>query len=243
MSSVLSAGREPLESRVSDALLEYGVGTGGPTYLNEDVYETLYGKPFQTGHWECYLHGATYQVPGLGGKPESFWLCDRDGRTLVVDFVDPSNRQTMTRVANFGDLDLIQEVSANVVQFRATVPVLLDVGHVGNMLSSKLNQRIEQFRTDRLGEQETPESVVASVGNLLAWLCSQSTGVSATVSGDGMLSIATEFPNEIRLYVEVERDGTVGAAVTRERRYARDLEEHTLADLTPEVILAAVRSI
>ena len=243
MSSVLSAGKDHLVSRVFDALLEYGVGTGRPTHLNEDVYEDLYDKHFQTGHWECYLHGARYEVPGLGGKPTSLWLCEGDGRRFVVALVDPNNKQTMTRVASFGDLNLIHEVSANIVQFRATTPVPPIIGDVGNKLSSKLNQRIEQFRTGGLGEQETSDSVLASVVSLLTWLCSKSKAVSATVSGDGMLSIATEFPDDIRLYVEVEKDGAVGAAVTRERRYARDLEEHTLADLTPEVLLAAVRSI
>ena len=67
--------------------------------------------------------------------------------------------------------------------------------------------------------------------------------MSATVSNDGMLSIATVFPNDVRLYVEIERDGSTGAAVTRERRYARDISGNTVADLTSEVILAAVGSI
>ena len=58
-----------------------------------------------------------------------------------------------------------------------------------------------------------------------------------------MLSIATVFPDDVRLYVEIERDGSVGAAVTRERRFASDIPADTIVDLTPEVIFAAVASI
>ena len=84
---------------------------------------------------------------------------------------------------------------------------------------------------------------MSDVNKLVAWLCSQSDTVSATVSSDGMLSIATVFPDGVRLYVEIERDGNVGAAVTRERRFAKDIAADTVTDLTPEVILATVSSV
>ena len=105
-------------------------------------------------------------------------------------------------------------------------------------LNATLTNRLEQFRA-----QGAPDAVLASAAKLLSWLNGQSAGVSATVSADGTLTIAAEFHQEVRVYVELETDGALGAAVTRDRRYARDLEAHTLADLTPEVILAAVRSI
>ncbi len=78
---------------------------------------------------------------------------------------------------------------------------------------------------------------------LVSWLCQQSDTVSATVSEDGALSIATVFPKDVRLYVEIERDGSTGATVTRERRYAKDIAVTTIVDLTPEVILDAVGSV
>ena len=86
-------------------------------------------------------------------------------------------------------------------------------------------------------------NTITAVNNLVTWLCNQSDTVSVTVSNDGVLSIATVFPHDVRLYVEIERDGSTGAAVTRERRYARDITSNTVADLNPEVILAAIRSV
>ena len=84
---------------------------------------------------------------------------------------------------------------------------------------------------------------MSDVNNLVTWLCTQSDTVSASVSSDGMLSLATVFPDDVRLYVEIERDGSVGAAVTRDRRFASDIAVDTVVNLTPEVILAAVASI
>lgn len=110
-------------------------------------------------------------------------------------------------------------------------------------LSSKLRERLFRFGTDYPGQEPVSPTTMSDVNKLVAWLCSQSDTVSATVSTDGMLSIATVFPDGVRLYVEIERDGNVGAAVTRERRFAKDIAADTVTDLTPEVILAAVSSV
>ena len=243
MTSVLAAGRNSWDVTVPDTLLENGVGTGWPTFLNESAHESLYAKAVQTGHWEYVLQGDTYEVSEFGGRPDVFWLCDRGGLTFEVAFVDPFSRPTFCRVEDSAEFVQAHGTSANVGHYIETTPVPLQLPHGANPLGSKLTQRLKKFRAGSLGAEGASGPVFASVVKLLSWLSGQSTAVSATVSSDGMLSIATEFPNSVRLYVEVERDGTVGAAVTRERRYARDLEEHTLADLTPEVILAAVRSI
>ena len=112
-----------------------------------------------------------------------------------------------------------------------------------NRVGPKLRERLSRFGADFSGQDPVSHSTISSVNGLVAWLCSQSDTVSATVSSDGMLSIATVFPRDVRLYVEIERDGSVGAAVTRERRYPSDISAVTAADLTPEVILAAVASI
>lgn len=110
-------------------------------------------------------------------------------------------------------------------------------------VNSKLQQRLSQFGSDHPGHEPVLASTIDTANALVAWLCEQSDTVSATVSSDGMLSIAAVFPSDVRLYVEVERDGSAGAAVTRERRYARDISIDTVADLSPEVVLAAVGSI
>lgn len=117
------------------------------------------------------------------------------------------------------------------------------IEEIENRIGPKLQERLSRFGTDYPGQDPVSDSTMSSVNELVAWLCSQSGTVSATVSSDGMLSIATVFPDDVRLYVEVERNGDVGAAVTRERRYANDISAFAVTDLTPEVILGAVAGI
>ena len=110
-------------------------------------------------------------------------------------------------------------------------------------ISTKLQERLTLFRTGHSDQDAMPVTTMSEVEDLVEWLCSESDLVSATVAADGMLTIAVDFPGDVRLYVEIERDSSAGAAVTRERRYASDIPGETVTDLTPEVILAAVRSI
>ena len=121
--------------------------------------------------------------------------------------------------------------------------ILSQVKEIVTGISPKLQERLSRFEADCPGEEHVSTETRFQVNELVKWLCSRSDTVSATVSNDGMMSVATVFSDDIRLYVEIERDGSVGAAVTRERRYAFDISATTVADLTPEVILAAVSSI
>ena len=114
---------------------------------------------------------------------------------------------------------------------------------VATSVTSKLRERLSRFVAGHPDREPVSPETTASVNELVDWLCSKSDTVSATVSRDGMLSVATVFPKDTRLYVEIERDGSVEAAVTLERRYARDISGNTVTDLTPEVILAAVKRI
>lgn len=110
-------------------------------------------------------------------------------------------------------------------------------------LSPKLRYRLSQFEDECLGQGQESAATLEAAIDLVTWLCDQSDTVSLTVSDDGVLSVATVFPDDVRLYVEIERDGSTGAAVTRQRRYARDITSNDIADLTPEVILAAIGSV
>ncbi len=110
-------------------------------------------------------------------------------------------------------------------------------------ISGLLEQPLSRYATTDPDEEPVSPQTLEDVYKLVRWLRQQSDTVSATVSDDGMLSIATIFPNDVWLYVEIERDGSTGAAVTRERRYARDISATTVADLTPEVIFDAVGSV
>jgi hypothetical protein len=110
-------------------------------------------------------------------------------------------------------------------------------------IDSSLVNHLSQFGNNIPGQESVSASTEFAVEKLVVWLCKRSGTVSVIVSNDGMLSIAAGFSNDVRLYVEIQRGGSAGAAVTRERRYARDIPGTTVGDLTPEVILAAVGSI
>lgn len=123
-------------------------------------------------------------------------------------------------------------------------PLLLSqLEEIATGISPKLENRLSLFAMDRVGQGRVSASTMSEVRALVSWLCRQSNTVSAGVSSNGMLTIAAGFPNHIRLYVEIERSGSAGAAVTRERRYAKDVAGDTITDIVPEVILAAIRDI
>ncbi len=110
-------------------------------------------------------------------------------------------------------------------------------------ISPRLAQRLDQFQNGYPDREQVSESTRAAIHELVCWLHNQSETISATVSDDGLLTLAAVFPQDVRVYIEVERDGSTEAAVTRKRRYARDIAAGSISDVTPEVVLAAVSSI
>lgn len=112
----------------------------------------------------------------------------------------------------------------------------------GSSLSEKLQERLARYAGARPGEEAVSPQTLDDVTNLVAWLCQQSNKVSATVAGDGLLSVSTVFDEDVRLYVEVERNGSAGATVSRSRKHAEDLPVTTIRELTPELVLGAVGS-
>ncbi|MCY3545130.1 MAG: hypothetical protein OXH22_14000 [Chloroflexi bacterium] len=130
------------------------------------------------------------------------------------------------------------------VVVSARSPVIdTQLDEIAPSIRPRLQERLNLFRTSRPGQDAMPDTTMAEVEDLVTWLCDESAEVSLTISADGMLTIAVDFPGDVRLYVEVERDSSAGAAVTKERRYAVDIPGETVAELTREVILAAVQSI
>lgn len=110
-------------------------------------------------------------------------------------------------------------------------------------VSLNLQERLSQFESGRPGQEPIREPVMAEVTSFIVRLCAESDAVSATFASDGTLSVAVDFPDEMRLYAEIERDGSVEAVVIKERRYASDILGDTVVTLTSEVILAAVNSV
>ena len=109
-------------------------------------------------------------------------------------------------------------------------------------ISENLRERLDQYQGQGREGEPVSELVMAEVNKLVCWLTERSERVSATVADDGLLSLCAVFRDDVRLYVEIERDGATGAAVSRSRAHANDLEVTTLPELTPELVLAAVAS-
>ena len=110
-------------------------------------------------------------------------------------------------------------------------------------INSRLQGRLALFKTGRSNQEPVTETTMSEVEKLVARLCSESNMVSSTVSADGMLTIAVDFPDDVRLYVEVERDGSAEAAVIKGKLDVSEIPGDAIAALTSEVILAAVANV
>ena len=64
--------------------------------------------------------------------------------------------------------------------------------------------------------------------------------VSTGTSKDGVVSIAATLEDNIRVYFEIEPDGEIGMAVTRDKKYALDIPVSSAEDVTEEFILLAM---
>lgn len=109
-------------------------------------------------------------------------------------------------------------------------------------IGEKLQQRLSRYANQGPDQEPVSASTLTAVYKLVCWLTEQSNTVSATVAEDGLLYIATVFPDDVRLYVEIARDGSTGAVVSRSRTHASDLSVTTIHELAPELVLAAVGS-
>ena len=74
-------------------------------------------------------------------------------------------------------------------------------------------------------------STLADLDTLLHRLVEISEAVSAVTSNGGVLSIAAVLTEDHRLYIELERHGTLEAAVSRSRTHAEDLKATTIPQL------------
>ena len=114
------------------------------------------------------------------------------------------------------------------------------VEQIVNRVSSKLRERLSLFESNRRGLEPVSSLTKSAVNDLVTWLSTELDTVSATVSKDGMLSIAAVFSSDVRLYVEIERDGNAGAVISRSRIHAEDLPVTAVSQLTKEMVLDAV---
>ena len=244
MPTIRANDREYIEATFSRETVVHGAATGRDVLVDEEWFESFRGSLSPTGFFKCSLHEALEVTLDFGMPKTS--LIDVEGYGVFVVVPLKNGMQVLVEPFDYGYV--IPTTRASELPEQRTTTELSplvrsQVEQIVTGINPKLQERLSQFGIDCSGQESVSASTKSAVNYLVSWLCSQSDTVSATVSNDGMLSIATVFPNDVRLYVEIERDGGTGAAVTRERRYARDISGNTVADLTPEVILAAVGSI
>ena len=233
---------EYTETTSPEARAMHGPITGREVY--EDSIESFEGGLTSTGFLSSSLHEqfrkaslawVIAQIPlvGIEGR-NTFILASKSDADVLVEPFDYGYRCPIMRGMELPGRQTMTGISS-LVQSQ--------VDKIVTGVNAKIRERLSQFWNDCPGQEQVSTSTKSAVQEMVAWLCSRSETVSTTVSDDGMLSVAAVFPGDVRLYVEVERDGSTEAAVTRERRYARDISEDTISALTSEVILAAVRSV
>ena len=103
--------------------------------------------------------------------------------------------------------------------------------------------RFEQGISEQAQARQVFMPSVHELAAVLCELCERPSGVSATVDSQGMLTLSAAVPGHKRVYVEIEPSGEVGAAVTKERKYARDIPVHAIHELTREVISDSLGSL
>ena len=245
MPTLVENSRELVDPPSSGGVLVHGDATGRDVLVNEQLLALFLSRWSSTGLVRVNLHEPIVE-PLFNFQTAITSIVDTN--VYDVDFVVTMNdgMQIAMELKRHGFVASRPDTPPSPMEgitSELSPLVLRQVDQIVAGISSKLRERLSQFGKDSLGQEPVSALTKSAVENLVAWLCNQSDTVSATVSSDGVLSVATVFPNDVRVYVEIEHDGSVEAAVTRERRYARDIAASTVSDLTPEVILAAVESI
>ena len=230
------------ETTTPEARALHGPITGREVY--QDSIESFEASLTSTGFLSSSLHEqfreaslawAIAQIPLVGIEGRStFMLASKGGADMLAEPFDYGYRCPIMR-----DMELPGRQTTTGI----SPLVQSQVEQIVTGVNAKIRERLFQFWNDRPGQKRVSASTKHAVQRLVDWLCSQSETVSVTVSSEGVLSVAAVFSSDVRLYVEIERDGSTEAAVTRKRRYARDISGDTISELTSEVILAAVRSV
>ena len=244
MPTITAAKSDRTEVKLLGGLVAQGASTGrGDPVTLELLLDYAHGNSPSIWFSKFSMHEGM-DVSALGSTILRAELEDSEYHTVPpAGDVFSYARQAVSMPDDYDFLFLGTDTSEQQTTADISLLVRREVKEVATSISSKLRERLSRFKAGFPGQEPVSPETRASVNELVAWFCTKSDTVSATVASDGVLSVATVFPKDIRLYVEIDRDGNIEAAVTRERRYASDISGNTVADLTPEVILAAVKRI
>ncbi len=218
--------------------------TGSHILASREGWESLRDSMSRTGFFRRRLHEAMDGLR-LNLVISKTYYSEFEGYDVSVVF--PANDTIPTPreswYCQFIDAGSVTPVSSKPgITYELSPSVRSQVEQIVTGSNSKLQQRLSRFGSDCPGQEPVLASTMDAVKALVVWLCQQSDTVSATVSSDGMLSIAAVFPNDVRLYVEIERDGSAGAVISRSRTHADDLPITAVSQLTREMVLDAITS-
>ena len=109
-------------------------------------------------------------------------------------------------------------------------------------VDARSQSNLALFESGRFGQVSIDPSTVGAVDRLVGLLSRLAGKVSAVTSADGLLSLTAVFDDDMRLYVEVEPDGGVGAVISGFPSHAEDLGVTGISQLTEEFVVSAIRS-
>ena len=178
-----------------------------------------------------------------GALPIDKHLSGREGQIQTgsgVNFRYPwtIGRSRVGRVSDFSEFAAHMPVTA---KGPAETVARLLVTNVRAADESILD-KVSLFARPDLNGPPVLGSTLEAVENVTTWLREHATSTFAAVADDGLLSLSAVFQSGVRLFIEVDRDGSSEATVALSRSDVRALEVSTVTDLTPWLMEDAVGS-
>ena len=248
MATINAKCRDFVEGESLTEPIYYATATGGRILISEEGFEAFCRNFMPTGFSRRNLQEAleTIGSGALGLDMAINWPNDVGKLGIILDVSLNNVTQVGTEPFEYCEMGPKMNIcrgegEEKVVEVSPLLRRQVELVMAGT--SSKLQARLAQYWEDTPDQINVTSSTKDAVSELVAWLSDHAQAVFATVSDDGTLSIVSIFPNEVRFYVEIERNGSVEGAVTRQRRYALDVTGKTVDDFSPEVIVAAVESV
>lgn len=109
-------------------------------------------------------------------------------------------------------------------------------------LAERERQSIDKFAYLDPSREPISVSILKSVTDLVVWLHQRGAHVYSTTTEEGILALEVTFDSGVRLFVEVDHDGGAEAATIGDSTGIIGLDVATVGDLTPELLLDAIRS-
>ena len=107
---------------------------------------------------------------------------------------------------------------------------------------TRIQSNISLFARPNETGRDFPVTTIPAIENVVAWLRGREASIFTAVSEDGLLSISATFQSGVRLFIEVDRDGSSEATVATSRTHVEAIAISTVEDLTPKVLATTIGS-